>query len=70
VVVYSANGQSAGLVVDQIFDVAEAALELTAPGRRPGVVGSGIVQGRVTDLLDLPEIVRTVVPDFAPGGSA
>jgi two-component system chemotaxis sensor kinase CheA len=65
VVVYTENGLSVGLIVDRIYDVAEAALELTAAGRRPGVVGSGVVQGRVTDLLDLPEIVRAVVPEFA-----
>ena len=52
-------------MVDKIFDVAEAALDVTAPSRRSGVLGSGVVQGRVTDLLDLPAIVRAVVPEFA-----
>ena len=65
VVVYTEGGRRAGLVVDRIFDIAETALELTAPPRHRGVLGSGVVQGKVTDLLDLPEIVRAVVPEFA-----
>jgi two-component system chemotaxis sensor kinase CheA len=64
VVVYARDGRSVGLVVDRIIDVTETAVELTAPGRR-GVLGSGVVQGRVTDLLDLPEVVRAAVPEFA-----
>jgi two-component system chemotaxis sensor kinase CheA len=70
VVVYTARGRSVGLVVDVVHDIAEVALELTAPGRRSGVLGSGVVQGRVTDLLDLPEIVRLAVPEMAEVGAA
>lgn len=69
VVVYSAHGRSVGLVVDVVHDIAEVALELTAPGRRAGVLGSGVVQGKVTDLLDLPEIVRLAVPEMAEAGT-
>ncbi|WP_390888668.1 chemotaxis protein CheW [Frigoriglobus tundricola] len=67
VIVYAAGGRQVGLVVDAIYDVAEAAPELTAPSRRRGVLGSGVVQGKVTDMLDLPEIVRAVVPECAEG---
>lgn len=70
VVVYTARGRSVGLVVDVVHDIAEVALELTAPGRRAGVLGSGVVQGRVTDLLDLPEIVRLAVPEMEEVGAA
>ena len=70
VVVYTTRGRSVGLVVDVVHDIAEVALELTAPGRRAGVLGSGVVQGRVTDLLDLPEIVRHAVPEMEEVGAA
>jgi two-component system chemotaxis sensor kinase CheA len=68
VVVYKESGRSVGIVVDAIHDVAETALEITAPGRRRGVIGSGVIQGRVTDLLDLSEIVRSAVPEFSVRG--
>ena len=67
VIVYAEGTRQVGLVVDAIHDIAESALELTAPSRRRGVLGSGVVQGKVTDMLDLPEIVRAVVPEFAEG---
>lgn len=42
-----------GLVVDTVLDVFHAQAGVHAEGRRHGVLGSVVVQGRVTDLLDL-----------------
>lgn len=64
VVVYTQGERSVGLVVDRILDIAEATVELGAPGRRSGVLGSTVIQKRVTDLLDLPGVVRSAVPDL------
>ena len=51
-----------GLIVDRIVDIVEerAAVESLAP--RAGVMGSFVTQRHVTDLLDLPAIVRAAVP--------
>jgi two-component system chemotaxis sensor kinase CheA len=62
VVVYAAGGHTVGLIVDRIVDIVEerAALESLAP--RLGVLGSFVTQSRVTDMLDVPAIVRSAVP--------
>ncbi|HTR22968.1 MAG TPA: chemotaxis protein CheW [Terriglobales bacterium] len=64
VVVYSQNGRSVGLVVDRILDIVEESLVVEQPGRRAGVLGSALIQQRVTDLLDVEGVVRAVEPTF------
>ncbi|MBN9510941.1 MAG: hybrid sensor histidine kinase/response regulator [Alphaproteobacteria bacterium] len=41
-----------GLVVDEIVDVAEETLRVELGGGRPGVLGTAIVAGRATDVID------------------
>ena len=62
VVVYSEGSHTIGLIVDRIVDIVEehAGTESLTP--RTGVVGSFVSETRVTDLLDLPSIVRAAVP--------
>lgn len=62
VVVYSEGKRTVGLIVDRIVDIVEerATVESLAP--RTGIVGSFVTQRHVTDLLDLPAIVRAAVP--------
>jgi len=62
VVIYCEGGRTVGLVVDEIVDIVEqhTAVESLAP--RAGVVGSFVTQRRITDLLDVPAIVRAAVP--------
>lgn len=57
VVVYLQNGRSIGLVVDQILDVVEASGAVQQTGRRLGVLGSAVIQNRVTDLLDIQNLI-------------
>ena len=57
VVVREHEGARVGIVIDRVVDVAETVVELTDVGRRPGVRGSAIVNGHVTDLVDLEELV-------------
>jgi len=62
VVIYSEGKRTVGLIVDRIVDIVEerAAIESLAP--RAGIVGSFVTQRHVTDLLDIPTIVRAAVP--------
>jgi two-component system chemotaxis sensor kinase CheA len=68
VVVYSEAGRSVGLVVDHIVDIVEEKLTVENPARRAGVLGSSVIQQRVTDLLDVPAIVHRALPGFAEAG--
>ena len=64
VVVYTEAGRSVGLVVDQIVDIVETELTNTRPAHRTGLIQSAVIQGHVTDLLDLPAVIRMVDPSF------
>jgi two-component system chemotaxis sensor kinase CheA len=57
VIVHNGPRGSVGLVVDQILDIVEGSFALQRPASRPGVLGSAVIQGRVTELLDLEHAV-------------
>ena len=58
VVVCFDRSSSVGLVVDRIVDIVEETLEVKREHRREGVQGAAVIQGRVTDLLDIPVLLR------------
>jgi len=62
VVVYTENNHSVGLVVDRIIDIVETTLETMRPTTRSGLTGSAVIQNHVTDLLDLPAVIRQTIP--------
>ena len=64
VVVYSENGRSVGLVVDRIIDIVETTLTIYRTVKRVGVLGSAIIQNRVTDLLDVHNLILATDKDF------
>ena len=64
VVVYSEQGRSVGLVVGQINDIVEETLTVRRGLQRQGIAGSAVIQDKVTDLLDVPSIIRVADPDF------
>ncbi|MEY4582404.1 MAG: hypothetical protein RL701_7107, partial [Pseudomonadota bacterium] len=57
VVVLGPPGRPLGLVVDDVLDVVETASELRRLGCRQGVIGTLVVQDRVTEVLDLPWLI-------------
>jgi chemotaxis protein histidine kinase CheA len=64
VVVYTDQGQSVGLVVDRILDIAHEAVKIQKHTGRQGTLGSMVVHGRVTELLDVKGIIQTADPNF------
>jgi two-component system, chemotaxis family, sensor kinase CheA len=65
VVVYSEGGRSVGLIVDRIIDIVDEKLTVQNPSSRRGILGSSVIQKRVTDMLDVPSVVRDAIPGFA-----
>ena len=57
VIVCLHDGRSVGLVVDQILDIVEMPLRLQ-PARMAGVLGTTVIQQRVTDVLDLNGVLE------------
>ena len=58
VIVYRRGEQSFGLVVGEIHDIIDEVVEIQPGSRGPGIIGSAIVQGRITDLVDVPGLLR------------
>jgi two-component system chemotaxis sensor kinase CheA len=57
VIVHNGPRGSVGLVVDQILDIVEESFAVQRPASRPGVLGSAVIQGRVTELLDMQHAI-------------
>ncbi len=66
--VFSDNGRSLGLVVDEIVDIVEERLDITLVSNNPGVLGSAIVAGRATDLIDIAHILSEAFADWFERG--
>jgi two-component system chemotaxis sensor kinase CheA len=64
VVVYSEHGRSVGLVVDRIADIVDTAVEATRKVQTEELLASAVIQNRVTDLLNLPALIRRTDPQF------
>jgi two-component system, chemotaxis family, sensor kinase CheA len=67
VVVFNDGEISVGMVVDRILDVAEEAVTVRQRSGRKGLLGSAVVGKRVTDFLDLNEVIRAVEGSWSPG---
>ncbi len=69
VVVFTEEGRRLGLVVDEILDIVEERFAVEGVGVREGVLGSAIVKGRVTELLDVGRIIgAALAPATRRGG--
>jgi two-component system chemotaxis sensor kinase CheA len=64
VVVYACGGQDVGLIVDKILDVIDEAIEITGQSTRQGVLGTAVIQDRVTELINIEEIVHMSNPNL------
>jgi two-component system chemotaxis sensor kinase CheA len=59
VIVVAGKEHRVGLVVDRIVDIAEEALVVRSSARRPGVLFTAVIQSRVTEFLDVDEVLRS-----------
>jgi len=59
VLVCDHEGHRAGLVVERIVDIVEDSAEVQYPASREGVLYSAVIQGRVTEMIDVPAILQT-----------
>ncbi len=59
VLVLNHEGRSFGLVVQQILDIVEDHAEVKSTATRPWVLCAAVIGDRVTELLDIPAILRS-----------
>lgn len=62
VVVYAEGTTRLGLIVDAVLDIVDSAIEARCDATSDALTGSAVIQKHVTDLLDVPAIVRRAVP--------
>ena len=67
VVVFNDGDRSLGMVVDEIVDVAEAAVTVRQKSNRKGLLGSAVVGNCVTDFLDLNEVIHASAGNWSQG---
>jgi two-component system chemotaxis sensor kinase CheA len=67
VIVFNDGDRSVGLVVDQILDVAEEAVTVRQKSSRKGLLGSAVVGKRVTDFLDLNQVIHAATESWFHG---
>ena len=60
----SKNGRSMGLLVDSILDIVEEQVVAGEAQPGTGVRGSAVIQNKVTDIVDVVELVRSIDPTF------
>jgi len=72
VIVFNDGDRSVGVVVDQILDVAEEAVTVRQKSSRKGLLGSAVVGKRVTDFVDLNQVIHAATESWFQGtrGSA
>lgn len=63
-VIYTRQEKSVALVVDQILDIVEENITIKRSLTRMGILGTIVVQDKVTDLIDMNGIVRKADPSF------
>ncbi|MGO8933699.1 MAG: chemotaxis protein CheW [Terracidiphilus sp.] len=67
VIVFNDGDRSVGVVVDQILDVMEETVMVRQKSTRKGLLGSAVVGKRVTDLLDLNEVIHAASESWFQG---
>jgi two-component system, chemotaxis family, sensor kinase CheA len=58
VLVLNHGGRSFGLVVERILDIVEDLADVRLKATRASVLYTVVIDGRVTELLDIPAILR------------
>jgi two-component system, chemotaxis family, sensor kinase CheA len=64
ILVFSDQNRSMGLLVDEIVDIVEDALNVELGSERPGLVGSAIIAGKATDLVDAGHYLMQAFDDW------
>jgi two-component system, chemotaxis family, sensor kinase CheA len=62
--VFSDAGRSLGLVVDEIVDIVQDRLTIEVASETAGVIGSAIVKGKATEIIDVGHFLPLVFQDW------
>jgi len=64
VVVFADRDRSMGLVVDEIVDIVDARMKIELRSATPGLIGSAVIAGKATDVVDAGHYLAQAVNDW------
>ncbi len=64
ILVFSDKERSMGLIVDEIIDIIEDHMEVNLSASRPGFIGSAIISGKATDIVDTGHYLSMAYQDW------
>jgi two-component system chemotaxis sensor kinase CheA len=67
VLVFTDQDRSLGLVVEAIIDVVQDRMDIELTAARPGLLGSAVIDGRATDVIDIGHYLGLAFPDWFSG---
>ncbi len=62
--VFSDGGRSMALVVDEIVDIVEDRLDIQVASNIPGVLGSAVIKGQATEIIDVGHFLPLAFEDW------
>jgi two-component system chemotaxis sensor kinase CheA len=62
--VFSDDDRSMGLVVDEIVDIVDDRLDIELATEQPGLVGSAVIKGQATDIIDIAHFLPLAFDDW------
>jgi two-component system chemotaxis sensor kinase CheA len=67
VVVFRTEGRSLGLVVERIEDITEEAVEVRSQQSKRFLLGSAVIQQKVTDIVDVQQLIQLAAANAIAG---
>ncbi|MBC7582350.1 MAG: chemotaxis protein CheW [Tardiphaga sp.] len=64
ILVFADEQRSMGLVVDEIIDIVEERLNIEVAGAQPGILGSAVIKGQATEVIDVGHFLPMAFADW------
>ncbi len=64
ILVFSDDHRSMGLLVDEIVDIVEDRLDIEIASERPGFIGSAVIKGQATEIVDVAHFLPLAFEDW------
>jgi two-component system chemotaxis sensor kinase CheA len=64
ILVFSDDGRSMGLVVDEIIDIVEERLDIEVASTQDGILGSAVIKGQATEVIDVGHFLPMAFADW------
>ncbi len=62
--VFADRGKSVGIIVDSIIDIREEIIDVQVSQNKPGLVGSAIISGKATEIIEVMHYLNSVHGDW------